>query len=158
MNAIQIAVADRGRARIYECAEGGTRLRLLAELDNPGLARHERDLVEPRPGRVYNRSAGRPQQFAAGASPREAAARRFARTLARRVGGRMTERDHDALILVAEPRFLGFVRHDLSKAAARRLAAVVPRDCGHEPTAVLERRLAPVIRRTRARSAQGAPR
>lgn len=154
MNAIQIAVADRGNARIYECADGGTRLRLLAELDNPGLGRHERDLVEPRPGRVYNRAAGRPQQYSAGASPREAAARRFARVLARRVGGRMTERDHDALILVAEPRFLGLLRHGLSKTAARRLVAVVPRDCGHESTALLEKRLAPLIRSTRARVAQ----
>jgi protein required for attachment to host cells len=150
MKTIQILVADRGSARIYECAAGGTRLRLLAEMTNSELGTHERDLVEPRAGRVYNRSAGRPQAFADRASPREAAARRFARRLARRVGGRITEHEHDALILVAEPRFLGFVRKDLSKAAARRLTAIVPRDLGHETATALERRLAPVIREARA--------
>jgi protein required for attachment to host cells len=155
MNAIQIAVADRGSARIYECAEGGTRLRLLAEVTNPGLGRHERDLVEPRAGRVYNRTAGRPQALADRVSPREQEAARFARTLARRVGGRMTDRGHDALILVAEPRFLGRIRGGLSKAASRRLAAVVPHDCVHETTAKLERRLAPVIRKARAAAADG---
>lgn len=158
MNAIQIAVADRASARIYECAEGGTRLRLLAAMTNPELGRHERDLVEPRPGRMFNRAAGHPQPLSDKASPREAAARRFARTLARRMGGRLTERGHDALILVAEPRFLGFVRGDLSKSAAARLAAVVPRDCAHESAADLERRLGPVIRRTRMQGARGAVR
>ncbi len=158
MNAIQVAVASRGSARIYECLEGGTRLRLLAEIDNPGLGTHERDLKEPRAGRVYNRSGGRPQAFADRNSPRDEAAQRFARALARRVGGRMREHDHDALILVAEPRMLGYVRGGLSKTAAARLAGVVPKDLAHESSAGLERRLVAVIREARAAGAKGAAR
>jgi protein required for attachment to host cells len=158
MNTIQVAVASRGSARIFECVEGGSRLRLLAEIDNPGLGIHERDLKAPRAGRVYNRGGGRPQAFADRTSPRDEAAQRFARALARRVGGRMREHDHDALILVAEPRMLGYVRGGLSKTASARLAGVVPKDLAHETRTELERRLGPAIRDARAAGAKGTAR
>lgn len=146
MSTIQILVADRGAARLFECAAPKAALQPLAEFANAGLGTHERDLVSARVGRMRNPTGGRPQTLAARTTAREHAVDTFARAIARRVGGQATARGHDALILVAEPRLLGSIRRHLSKAARARVAVALPLDLGHDSTAELQRRLAPVVR------------
>jgi protein required for attachment to host cells len=146
MRDLQVVVADFSTARIYRLPASSRRLQLLEVVSNPAARSHEKDLVSSRPGRVYNRSAGRPQSFDAHDARKRIATERFATAVARRIGARCTAARYEDVVLVAGGRLLGMVERRLSRGAQHRLVAALPRDLGHLSEAQLTREVLPVRR------------
>jgi protein required for attachment to host cells len=149
MSGYTVFVADSRLVRIFELDEAGATPKLLEVVENTYTARHNRDLGADAPGRVLRRTGASAQRTAlqARTEHKQHATDRFARQLARRVGGAARNRKSRGVVLVAAPRFLSAVRTHLSKTAQQRIVREVPRDLVGMSILVLRRRLAEALRR-----------
>jgi protein required for attachment to host cells len=136
-----IVVAHRIGARILEI-DDSKQLSLVEELEHPDGRLTDREIDTDKPGRAFS-SAG-----AGGGHPmnrEELASERVGRDFARRISeclfkARVANRV-DRIVLVAEPRFLGYLREALDAATADCVIASVRKDLAAVPT----RELAPYL-------------
>src|SRR5512142_2633573 len=118
-----VLVANRTGPRIFY--RDGSRLTLVRSLQHPSGRERDQDIEGESPHRTFDKHArGRTHQ----ASPHEHSAEAFAKELAGELARGRTEKGLGRFVLVAEPHFLGLVRHELDQATAKLLAATVPKD------------------------------
>src|SRR5215469_4866219 len=119
-----VVVADSARARILRRSgqHFAPELFELERLECPDAHRHPRELTTDLPGRVYSATRGRfgPRiSVRHGANgdydPRTVEVQRFARQLAVRIERLWRSERIERLVLIAEPRFLGLLRDELSE-------------------------------------------
>jgi protein required for attachment to host cells len=141
---IHALIADRRTIRVFETS-GGAAPSEVAVLRNPTAARHERDLVSDRPGRVINRASGAHQAY----EPKKSAAEHAMQVWLRQVGPSIRElvqsRRTDGLVLVASSRMLPHLRRSLPVDIRRLVAREMSVDLTHASAADLKRRLRPVM-------------
>lgn len=150
-----VVVADQSEARLYLLR--GSTMRLAATLESAAAHLHDRDLKSDRPGRVFDRAPnaqgrrGSVTRHSTGGerTPRRQVAISFARDIAAAVGASRRSARFDRLVLVAPPRFLGFLRRSLPSALRAQVVAELAKDWVHLPTARLRARVAAAARRAR---------
>ncbi|MGE0790916.1 MAG: host attachment protein [Sandaracinaceae bacterium] len=123
-----VVVAQRARARLFLQHEPRGALTEVADLVHPTARLRESDLKSDRPGRVHERVGEVRHAMGQHESPQEHEAATFAREIADAVRASRERGDHDRLVLVAEPRFLGELRQHLDRVSARALVGEVHRE------------------------------
>lgn len=98
----------------------------IATLSNPDAASPEHDRVTDRPGRAFDsfgkaRHAMEPPETA-----RQHQIRRFADQVGDRLNSALTAGKFKHLAIVAEPKFLGYLRKELSATTQRTLHCEIP--------------------------------
>lgn len=140
---VWVLVADAARARLFEYAAGGKKLREIACFDNPESRVHAvaRDRL-PR----SNESVGRARHaIEPHTTMREKSTERFARCLCDELeSGRALQR-YDQLVLVAPARFRGTLRRHLGEPLLSCISAEISRDLTTWPVErILEHLTAPL--------------
>jgi protein required for attachment to host cells len=139
---IRIIVADQSEARFYDTARRGARLKSAGRLTDPLAHLHDRELKSDRPGRTFNRAAGRGRRGASAhhatggeRSPRKIEAQRFARRIVAELRKSTGKKGVDRLILMAGPSFLGLLRQALPASLRKLVVAEIHRDLVHQTEA-----------------------
>jgi protein required for attachment to host cells len=136
-----ILVGDASRARVFSLDKGDGSWRLVEEIEHPlGRARTS-ELVSDRAGR--QRQIGPPvmQQT----DPAEQESHRFAERLCHLLQKACDDHRFARLILVAPPRFLGYLRGILREPVARHVVASLDKDYTHHDERELRRLIEPHV-------------
>lgn len=123
-----LLVANRAGARLFAVRDAGRALALLESLENPRGRLHEGDLDADRPGRAFDIAGAGRHALGREESSRERVAADFARFVADRLATERKAGRFDALVVAAEPRFLGLIRAALDEPTARCVVASDDRD------------------------------
>lgn len=134
-----ILIANRTGARIVD--KQGVNLTLRETIFHEAGRQRDRDVESDRPGRAFDRMAGGRHALTSSETPHDHDAKLFARELADRLRAGRTQQHVERLVLVAEPRFLGFLREALDDATARTVIATVPKDLAEVPLSDIARHL-----------------
>lgn len=126
-----VLVADASRARLVAADPTLAHAEEVEAFVHPQGRQHERDLIDG--GWATNSTANPsgPRSVTDIPDPREEAARRFARTLARRLSDARNANEYERLILVAPPKLLGLLREALDRPTARTVVAELDLNVGH---------------------------
>jgi protein required for attachment to host cells len=131
MTTTWVVVAHQAGARIMEHRAGfGKNLTFVSETPNPDGRKRNHEIDSDRAGSTYTATRGLTGQRAMGQeqTAHERVVDNFARELADQIDRARTEHRFDDLILVAEPHFLGRLRHALPKTSLHTVKASVTKD------------------------------
>jgi protein required for attachment to host cells len=120
-------VANQTSARLFIVGRG----RAIEEIEdafNPRGRASDRDIDADRPGRVFDSMGSGRHAMSREHSPHEQAAEDFARAIAERLSAARTANDLDALVVIAEPRFLGRLRDAFDAHIAALVIATLDKD------------------------------
>lgn len=120
-----VLVADASRARLFAAAgPRAERITEIADFVNPAAKAKEDELAS------HSAGEGRPGARSAPEEPSAAehSAGAFSRHLSDYLESARNEHRYEHVYLVAEPKFLGRLRHDLSPAVRRLVAGEVDKD------------------------------
>ncbi len=132
-----ILVGDASRARIFAFDKEDGPWVLVAEIDHPPGRARTSDLVTDRAGR--QREIGPPLEGRT--DPAEQESHRFAEKLGHLVGKGFDEHRYARLLLVAPPRFLGYLRGVLREPVLRHVVRSTDKDYTHHEVRELRRLL-----------------
>lgn len=121
MQANWIVVADAARARIFHWAGRERTLDQIYQLDHPQTELHEGDLRTGGKGEVSQRSGSGTFQSGPNITTSEKHAQDFARELAEFLRKKRNRDEFNGLVLVAAPRFLGWLRESLDSDTAQMI-------------------------------------
>ena len=123
-----IAVADKSRCRIFSQKGRNGPIEEIATLVSPMTRLKNQDINADRPGAAFD--AGGQGRHAMGASvdPVEQEAIRFAKEVAAKLESGRQQGEFDRLYVVAEPRFLGYLRQSIARPLKERIAAEIGKD------------------------------
>jgi protein required for attachment to host cells len=125
-NKTLVCVADRAEARFF--TKHGPNLRVLQAFAHPDGRLQDHALGTDQPGRSFDRMGpGRHAQQPAH-SPSENVTDTFVRALAGALEARRTAHEFDDLVLVADPKFLGRLRAELSSDTLRLISVTIDKD------------------------------
>lgn len=136
-----ILIAHRGGARLFENPGPGKGVDLVKEIPHPEGRLKNQDIDADRPGRTFDSHGQERHALEREQMPAEHLAVQFARQLAGMLDEGRVHRQYDRLVLVAEPRFLGWLRDALSPETAQRLVASLDKDLGEVDVRELPERL-----------------
>ena len=149
-----ILLADRSEAKILSHAGGHAALTLVESFEHPEGRKHDRDIEADKPGRVFEKGGVGRHAVGSEELPHERLAHMFAKKLAERLEAGRQAHAFDRLVLAAEPKFLGLLRHELDATTAKLVTAELHRhmlglrdgDVATELLGVLEPEGRPVAR------------
>lgn len=118
-----VLVANRTGARIFVRNE--RKLGLVNNLDHASGKRMDQDIEAGVPHRTFDQHG---KAHHDGSSPHEHSAESFAKELAAELRVGRSQKHVDRIVLIAEPHFLGLVRHELDDATAHLVTASVAKD------------------------------
>ena len=121
MTVTWIVLADRTRASIRRQRTLRGPFEHIEDLDHPEGRLHAGALESDRQGQTVDSSHGQPHGFSPHETVEEHLSAGFARTIAHRLSTAATARRFDALVRVAEPRFLGLLRGALDHGTQQRV-------------------------------------
>ncbi|HEX5137738.1 MAG TPA: host attachment protein [Planctomycetota bacterium] len=148
MGTTWILVGDASRARVFSFDKDDAPWRLLEEIEHPlGRARTS-DLVSDRAGR--QRQIGPP--LSQHTDPAEQESHRFAERLSHVLQKGCDEHRFTRLVLVAPPRFLGYLRETLREPVARHVVVSLDKDYTLHDEKELRRLIVPHIPAAKARA------
>ena len=139
-----VLAANRVGAVIFRKVKGA-HLEFLERYENPTGRLREQELASDSPGKVKTNAFsghGLGQQNLL----HEQAALRFAKRLARQVNMAKEEGRFDDLVLIAEPRFLGFLRTAFAKKLERLQPKTINREIKFIDTKRIEKRVTNLLR------------
>jgi protein required for attachment to host cells len=131
MTTTWVLVAHQAGARIMEHRAGfGRNLTFVSETPNPDGRKRNHEIDSDRAGSTYTAARGLTGQRAMHSeqTAHERVADNFARELADQIERARLEHRFDGLILVAEPHFLGLLRHALTGPSLHTVKASVTKD------------------------------
>lgn len=146
-----ILVADASRARLFKYAGFGAALEELAAWQHPKSRARNSELMADRPGRVAQSHAGpHPGHGSRSGMEPDLSARdqehvHFARELAAELAKGLHSKAYGQLVLVANPEFLGTLRHVSDEQVLKHTIASVDKDYTALPTRDLEDKLKPLF-------------
>jgi len=145
---VRIIVADRAEARFYDADRADSKLRLAAEMTDPGAHLRDRDYKSDRPGRVFDHAAGGGRRGAVShhdtggeRKPRKREAGLFARRIVDVLTRAQQEDCFDRLVLMAAPEFLGDLRNAMPKSLSAMVAVEIRKDLVRQDERAIRRRL-----------------
>ncbi|MGR8921439.1 MAG: host attachment protein [Gammaproteobacteria bacterium] len=146
-----LLVANQSAARLFEVNADTPRLREIEDFTNPSGRLHDGDLDADRGGRTFDSAGEGRHAMTREQSATGQAADAFARDLAARLAAGRKADDCGALLLVAEPRFLGRLRAMLDDATAALVRDTLDKDLTRLDAAALADRLDELLRPSRPR-------
>lgn len=141
-----IVVSHRAGCRLLESTGLESKLTLIEEIDHPEGRYQERHIESDAQGRTYQSFGTSQSRYQPEESGPEHIAKVFANTIVRRLEAGRHEHRFASLVLVAEPRFLGLLRKELSPPLEKMVRGSVDKDLYFEPPEELRTRLADVLR------------
>lgn len=135
-----IVVASREEVRIFS-REGRGHLKLERDIGNPSGRLKLQDLVSDRSGAPSDNRMRRRPAYSTEESPRERAVKDFYREICEQLDRALSKHHFSELILIAEPRLLGYLRGLLSKNLSDVIAREIPKDLSSERDIGIESRL-----------------
>lgn len=141
MRTIWVVVADRARARIFECRGASGMLQEIADLVHPQSRRPEHISGPDAPGRSYDRFGRGRHAMAPRRNKTVTDIRAFAGEIATHLATACRERHFDRLHLLVEPRVLGALRPALDTATRRRVVTQCPLDVAGLPATAIRSHL-----------------
>jgi protein required for attachment to host cells len=113
MSGYWVVAADSAKARIFSRSKRFSPMEELQTLVHPESRLQRQDLVSDRPGVVHESRTPGESSNEEPTDPKVAEAQVFARDLAARLREARLAGDYSALILVADPKFLGLLRKSI---------------------------------------------
>jgi protein required for attachment to host cells len=140
-----IVAADSSRARVFEIAEPGRRLREVEEFNHPEGRANNREINAEPDGRFFSRGGG-PAGHTTGhkEAPVDHENEMFSKRLARYLDKARVEHRYDKLYLIAAPGFLGLMRENLSKEVRKLTAEEINKDLSWFDARDIERHVKPL--------------
>ena len=148
MTTTWIVAADSSRARVLQVADREQKLLEVDDLLNPQARLQERDLqtdAEPRfnghggVGKAGTAPTGGPASDRETQGAAEHNVKTFAREIGRYLEQARNQHRYDELVLVAPPKFLGALRHELDKEVEKLVVEELPKDLSWFNARELER-------------------
>lgn len=146
MTTTWILVAHRGGARLLANTGPGKGLQLVEDIPHPDGRLKDGDINADRPGRAFDIVGAGRHSMSKEQSPTERIAEQFAKALVERLQQGRNENRYGALVLVAEPRFLGELRAALDAPTAALVTATLDKDFGGIETRDLAQHLAGTVK------------
>lgn len=146
MTTTWILVAHRGGARLLANTGAGKGVQLIEEIPHPEGRLRDGDINADKPGRAFDSFGGGRHSMSKEQAPTEHVAQQFAKALADRLQHARTEGRYGALVLVADPRFLGELRAALDAPTAALVSGTLDKDLGGIDTRELPAHLASVVK------------
>ena len=129
MSQTWIVIAHRTGARIVERSGEPLALAMVREVTHEEGRKHSGELDTDSPGMAFSRvGSGGGHPMATEETAHDHVAKVFAKRLADELGRDRNEHRFDKLVLVAEPRFLGFLREALDEQTASLVTGTVTKD------------------------------
>ena len=125
-----ILVATRVGAKVYELKNRTRPLKLIHRAEHPEGHKLISELERDRPGRATRVTGQRRVSLSGHGSPRDRVAKKFAKKLASLLEPSAYADKFDELILVAEPRFLGFLKKELGPHSVEKISGILKQDLG----------------------------
>ena len=140
METTWIMVASRDEVRIFS-REGRGHIKLERDIGNPLGRLKNQDLESDKAGAANdNRIWGRPA-YSSEESAKERALKDFYREVCEQIDNALSTHQFERLVLIAEPRLLGYIRGILSKNVERAVTHTIPKDLSAEREGGIEARL-----------------
>lgn len=114
MPALLIVAGDRGRARIFSLERETDEMLELADLVNPAVHLHERELSRDRQGRGLSRTHGSRVALGRSHPHKRLSSMRFARQVAEAIEAHCRQQRYLHIYLLADPEFVGLLRPQLA--------------------------------------------
>ena len=146
MTTTWILVAHRGGARLLENTGPGKGLQLIEEIRHPEGRLKDGEINSDRPGRSFDSLGAARHSMSKEQAPTEHVTERFAKEPGDKLQHARTANRFAALVLVAEPHFLGALRAALDAPTAALISATVDKDLGGVETRDLPPHLSGVVR------------
>jgi protein required for attachment to host cells len=140
-----IVAADSSRARIFEVADPGRRLKEIEEFNHPEGRANNREINSDPDGRFHARGSG-PAGHTTGhkEAPVDHENELFSKKVARYLDKARNQHRYDKLYLIAPPEFLGLMRENLSKEVRKLTAEEINKDLSWFATREIERYVKPL--------------
>ena len=124
-----VIVADESRAELYLREGPHGPLQALRTLTNKVARLKTEALISDRGGRSFDsHGQGRHTMESDKDAPKQHIARGFAKRIARRIGAELHKGAFDEFALIAAPKFLGLLRHELEAVTKVRPVATINKD------------------------------
>lgn len=123
-----VVVASSTHCRIFAHHKHNAPLEELEDLVHPKGRLPDRELTTDKPGRAFDSTGAGRHGMGQPVSPSEQESVRFAKEVASRIDAARKAHAFDRLLLVADPRFLGYLRQELSPATRQCLAEEIPKN------------------------------
>lgn len=123
-----IVACSAARARFWKSTSRFGDWKLLAEMQDEAATRAESDFASDRPGRSFDIVGKGRHALSQPDSGQDHQALVFARQVADYLNNAIAESAVSELVIIASPRFLGYLRSELSDTALRAIALAEPRN------------------------------
>lgn len=123
-----IAVADKSRCRIFQQANRNGPLEEIADLVAPATRLKNQDINSDRHGRAFDSSGQGRHAMSSSVEPVEQEAIRFAKEVVAKLDNGRQQGSFGRLYVVAEPRFLGYLRQSSGRPLKDTIAAEIDKD------------------------------
>ena len=123
-----IVVADKNRCRIFRQARRTSPLEEIAVLVAPITRLRNQDIDSDRPGRTFDSAGQGRHAKSPSVEPVEQEAIRFAKDVVAKIEDGRRQNSFQRLYVVAEPRFLGYLRQHYSRPLKEMIAAEIGKD------------------------------
>lgn len=133
-------MASREDVRIFS-REGRGHIKLEREIGNPTGRLKLQDMVSDRSGTSSDNRMRRRLAYSTEESPRERAVKDFYREVCEQLDRSLSKHQFSELVLIAEPRLLGYLRAILSTNLSRVVLQEIPKDLSMEKDREIEGRL-----------------
>ncbi len=129
MHTTWVIAADSSRARIFQMSDEDAQLREIDDLINPAGRETDRDLNSDSKGRYYGKGEGHQAHTV---DPQVDAVAHETELFSKRLGNYLDkaclEHRFDNLFLIAPPKFLGLIRHNLAEETREVVAEEIPKE------------------------------
>jgi protein required for attachment to host cells len=136
-----IAVADKSRCRIFSQESRNGPLEEIADLVSPVTRLKNQDINADRHGRAFDSAGQGRHAMGSSVEPVEQEAIRFAKEVATKLDAGRQKGSFAQLYLVAEPRFLGYLRQSFGRPLKDVVAAEIDKDWTSQPVEEIRTRL-----------------
>jgi protein required for attachment to host cells len=137
MTDVWVVVASSTRCRIFNQSKHNAPLEELEDLVHPEGRLQDRELASDKPGRAFDSTGSGRHGMGQPVSPTEQENIRFAKTVAERIDAGRKARAFDRFVLVADPRFLGYLRQGLTTATRNCLASEIAKNLSEADPATI---------------------
>lgn len=134
-----VVVASSTHCRIFSHHKHNAPLEELEDLVHPKARLQDRELTSDKPGRTFDRYGPGRHAMGHAVDPSEQESVRFAKEVAERLDAGRMAKAFDRLVVVADPRFLGYLRQELSPATRHCVAKEIPKNLADaDPASIRE--------------------
>jgi len=136
-----IVVADKNRCRIFQQTNRNGSLEEIADLVAPTTRLKNQDINTDRHGAAFDSGGQGRHAMGSSVEPVEQEAIRFAKEVAAKLDSGRQQNSFTRLYVIAEPRFLGYLRQNYSRPLKETIAAEIDKDWTMQPPDEIRNRL-----------------